>query len=115
MEEDITKNLIEKSTISTSVDFTDKLLLKIESEKVIQPVSEVQHIRMYRYAVLGIIGVGSIFFLLIFFDFLPKLNIFDFHLKISKTPLLIITSLILLLGTNHILKLQQFSSFQSKN
>jgi hypothetical protein len=115
MKEDIAKNLIQKSTISTSEDFTDKLLLKIETEKAIQPLSDVQHILMFRYAILGIIGVGTVFFLLMYLGFLPKLNIYNFELKISKTPLLVITALLLLLGTNHMLKMQHLANFQSKN
>ena len=115
MKEDIAKNLIQKSTINTSEDFTDRLLLKIETEKATQPLSDVKHIQMYRFAIFGIIGIGVICFSLIFFGFLPKLNIFNVQFKISKTPLLVVTTLFLLLGTNHILKLQHFSSFQSKS
>ena len=109
MEEDITKSLTQKSIINTSEDFTDKLLLKIESKKAKQPLLDIQHIRVYRFALLGMIGVSALFFLLIFFGFLPKFNIFNFQLKISKTPLLIITTLFLLLGTNHMLKIHQLA------
>ena len=115
MEEDITKSLIQKSTIHTSDDFTDKLLLKIESEKAIQPVTDNQCIQMYRFVVWGIIGVAAIFVLLIFFGFLPKFNILNYQLKISKTPFLIISALFLLLSTHHILKLYYLQSFHSKS
>jgi hypothetical protein len=115
MDEDIANKLIQKSTIKTSEDFTDKLMLKLETEKVTERLSDVRNIQLYRYAILGIIGVGIICFLLIFFDFLPKLNLFNVQLEISKTPLLVVTSLFLLLGTNHILKTQQLASFQNKS
>jgi|GEM_PF-6572827 len=114
MEEDIAKKLIQKSTVNTSEDFTDKLMLKLEAEKATEPLSEVRHIQMFRSAMIGIIGMGIICILLIFFDFLPTLNIFNVPLKISKMPLLVATTLFLLLGTNHVLKTQQLTNFQEK-
>lgn len=115
MKEDIAKKLIQKSTIKTSEDFTDKLLLKLEAEKTTEHLSDFRHIQMFRFAMIGIIGIGIICSLLIFFDFLPKLNIFNIQLNISKMPLLVVTTLFLLLGTNHILKTQQLAGFQDKS
>lgn len=115
MEEDIAKKLIQKSTINTSEDFTDKLLLKLETEKATERLSDLRHIQMFRFAILGIIGVGTICFLLIFFDFSPKPNLFNIQLNISKMPLLVVTTLFLLLGTNHMLKMQHMANFQNKS
>ncbi|MGG5487873.1 hypothetical protein [Gaetbulibacter sp. PBL-D1] len=115
MKEDIAKKLIQKSTINTSEDFTEKLMLKLEAEKATERLPDVQYIQMFRFAMIGTIGIGIICFLLIFFDFLPKLNMFNVQLKISKMPLLVVTTLFLLLGTNHILKTQQLASFQDKS
>lgn len=115
MEEGISKKLIQKSTVNTSDDFTDKLMLKLEAKKATERLSDVQGIQMFRFAMIGIIVIGIICSLLIFFDFLPKLNIFNIQLSISKMPLLVVTTLFLLLGTNHILKTQQLASFQDKS
>ncbi|WP_370000198.1 hypothetical protein [Winogradskyella sp.] len=115
MKEDIAKKWIQKSTINTSEDFTDKLMFKLETEKAAERHSDVRHIQMFRFAIIGIIGIGIICSLLIFFDFLPKLNMFNIQLNISKMPLLVVTTLFLLLGTNHILKTQQLASFQDKS
>jgi hypothetical protein len=115
MKEDITKNLIQKSTISTSEDFTDTLLLKIETEKAIEPLSDIKHIEMFRYAILGILVGGTVFFISMYLNFFPKLDIFNIQLRISKIPFLIITTLLLLLGTNHLLRMHELVNFKTKN
>ncbi|RNL87890.1 hypothetical protein ED312_09710 [Sinomicrobium pectinilyticum] len=115
MEEDITKNLIRKSGMTTSEDFTDKLLLKIESEKTVHPLLGYRYTRMRHYAIFGIIGVGAGLFTLIYFGFLPEFNVFDFQFKINRIPLLIITTWLLLLGANHILKMQHSANLHGKS
>lgn len=114
MNDEIIKKLIQKSTITTSEEFTDKLLLKIEREKVAQSVTDVQQLQWYRFAIWGIIGVGVICSLFILFGFIPKLNMLNLQLTIGKTPLLVLTTLLFLLAANHVLKIQQRVNLQSK-
>lgn len=114
MENDITKKLIQKSIVNTSQDFTDKLLHKIESEKATLYFSGVRQTQMFRLSMLGMIGVTITLFALLLLDLLPALNIINMQLKMNSTPLLATGILLLLLGANHILKMQHLVNLQDK-
>lgn len=112
MKEDTVKKWIQKSTVNTSENFTDKLVLRIETEKATQPLSGFQPIRMYRYAVLALMGTGIVFLGLMYWGLLPKISVLNFQLETHKTPFLIIAILLLLMGANQILKMQHLANFQ---
>lgn len=104
MKEDVTKALLQKSTIHTSDDFTDRLVQKIK-EQQLQP-STVSQIQSLLYPIAAVIIGGIVFFAAVLFDALPKIQVFNFQVQLNKTPLLILLAVLLLFGVNHLLKLQ---------
>ncbi len=115
MKEEVTRNLVQKSTVKTSGDFTDNLLLKLEAEKAPKEFINLPLAENFYYSLLGIIGVGIVIFGVIQLGFIPKFSLLNFQLKISITPFLIITALLVLIGLNHILKLHQLASSLNKS
>jgi hypothetical protein len=104
MKEEIAKNLIKKSAINTSEDFTDNLLLKIEAEKA-KSVTNLSRIQSLRYPILAIIGCVVAFSIVLFSGFLPKLVFFDYQVQFDKIPFLVLLSFLLIMGANHIWRL----------
>lgn len=105
MKEEIAKNLIQKSKVNTSDDFTDKLMLKVEAEKA-RSVTSTPKLLSFRYPLLAMIGGIVVFFMILFSGFIPRLMFFDYHLQLNKTPFLILLSFLLIMGVNHILRLK---------
>lgn len=106
MKEEIAKKLVQKSTVKTSEDFTNNLMLKIEAE-----ASSKLHLKSVRSQYLKtILMVATIsittFFTLLFFDFSPIIKLMNFEFTIDRNPFYIFLLLFLLIGVNQILKLQ---------
>ncbi|MGS2760637.1 hypothetical protein [Sinomicrobium sp. M5D2P9] len=115
MKERIARELVRKSSVNTSEDFTDKLLLKIEAEKASPSLTNWPGIPSFRYAVLTIAGTGIVSLILLYSGLLPKFTLLDFELQINKTPFLVVLLLLLLTGINHLLKLQHLTTNLKKD
>lgn len=97
-----TEKLIKKSKIETSTDFTDNLISRIEEEKALKN----KLAGSYKWILAGLI----IFSMIISFIFLKitgeSFRLFPFNLKVSRTPLFVIITLIFLYAINYWLSLQ---------
>jgi hypothetical protein len=109
MNEEHFRNLIQKSTITASEDFTDKLLQKIEAQEAPQPLAGVIHSLLY--PMLVVVGCGIVFIAIWLSGFLTELSLFGDLVRINKTPTLVILLSLVFLAANHLLRLQ----FYGKN
>lgn len=109
MKEEHFKNLIQKSTLHTSEDFTDKLLLKIETQEVSQPFAGVIHSLLY--PMLVVVGCGIVFIGVVLSGYLPEFTLLGNPVMVNKTPALVILLSMVFLAANHLLRLQ----FSEKN
>ncbi len=105
MNEETAKKLIKKSTIPTSEDFTDKLFLKVEEEQA-KKIESTWGVQSLRYPMLALLVGGGVYFMVLFTGFLPKLEVFEYKFQLNKIPFLVILLFALLLGANHVLRLQ---------
>jgi hypothetical protein len=107
MKDDDIKILIEKSTIYTSGNFTDELMMKLEARKAsLVIIPEKAAAISLGFPILIILGFGLGFMFMWVFDLLPAFNLLNYHLNLGSIPIMIIILLTLLLCVNHLLKLK---------
>lgn len=107
MNEDQVKVILKKSALQTTENFTDSLMERIEAKSVthIQP-SLPSLKRALLIITLVVVFVSSLFFC-IDFNFHPVLEIVGVH----RTKLFVAVCFLVLLGINHLLRLQHSSKY----
>lgn len=112
MKEEHFKNLIQKSTLHTSSDFTHKLVVKIETQEVSQPFTGVIHSLLY--PMLVVVGCGVVFIWIMLSGYLTEFSLLGNPVMINKTPALIILLSMVFLAANHLMRLQFFKKNLSR-
>ncbi len=96
MKDDLTTQLIKKSKVETTSDFTDKLIHKIEAQTELKKSRTRLFANALKYAIAAIIVIC-----IVIPFFLDTLSF-----RITKTPLYVLCALLLLVSFNYILKLR---------
>lgn len=107
MKDEQVRELVKKSTLSTSENFTDKLLLQIELEKSKSSL-RISRVQSLGHLVLIVCGCGIVFFTTLFSIRLPNFAPVVHHVLVNKTSILLVLLLMLLMGINHVLRMQSF-------
>ena len=103
MKEESLKNLMQKSTVATSDDFTDALMQQLENLEETKPIRLISFKKMMVLCVASLVIVS-----LIAFTYLaPFLSELSGTVKIARTPIFAAFLIVCLLGLNYILRLQQ--------
>jgi hypothetical protein len=112
MKEEVAKNLIQKSKIHTSADFTERLLLRIEAEKTYKGSSIISERCTYYYVISGLTAIVAIFFAMGYYGYVPKFSFGNFQLTLNKTFFMVLTIFSFLIGINQLLRLRENAVFQ---
>jgi hypothetical protein len=111
MKEEKARDLLQKSINETSEDFTDKLMRRLEAEKVAKKNSTWNFTPTFSVLVLVILAISFTSY-----KFLkPGVNLFDMGLEIGRTPIFTIGTVLFFLALNHILKLNETYSLHKNN
>ncbi|WP_422860742.1 hypothetical protein ACOKFD_07885 [Flagellimonas sp. S174] len=110
-EKDI-KELLGKSIIKASDDFTDKLMLRLEAKKVTKK-SFVSNFTL-TFSVLALAILAMSFTLYKYMS--DCFTLFDTDFEIDRIPIFVTTTALLLLAINHVLRLNHiYSVFKSNS
>lgn len=111
MNEDKTRDLLQKSIIETSDDFTDKLMQRLEAKEVAK--------RTFVWSFTPTLSVLIVAMLAISFTFYKFLksgaDLFDTGIEIGRTPIFSVGTVLFFLALNYILKLNETYSFSQNN
>ncbi|MEM6719747.1 MAG: hypothetical protein AAF611_10550 [Bacteroidota bacterium] len=103
MKEEQLKNLMQKSTVETSDNFTDALMQQLEMLEETKPIQLISFRKMIAFSVASLVIVS-----LIAYQYLaPFLSELSGSVKVTKTPIFAVCLLVCLLGLNYMLRLQQ--------
>lgn len=103
MNEKDTKELLEKSIIETSDDFTDKLMQRLEAAEVAEKTSVWRFTPIFSVLIVVILTLSFAFY-----KYLESgATLFQTGIEISRTPIFLIVTVLLLFAINHILKLNE--------
>ena len=100
MKDEVVKALLKKSLITTSDDFTDKLIANLESGK---------EFKMFNWPLKQILLVIVLFTLIISFLFYTS------NLNAIKTPVFVIVTASLFYAINYIMRLNESYTLLTKN
>ena len=104
MNEEKARDLLQKSIIETSEDFTDKLLMRLEAEKAAKKTFVWNFIPIFSVLVLIMLAIGFTSY-----KFLKSgVYLFDIGLEIGRAPIFAIGAVLFFLALNYILKLNEF-------
>lgn len=107
MNEELARDLIKKSTINTSEEFTGKLLDKLEAE-LSKPEVSLKSIQNLFMPVLALVIGALVIFAIVLLDLSPRFILFDFQFEIMQTTFLAILLIPLLWGANQVIKMNYF-------
>jgi len=102
MKEEQLKEQLQQSVIPTSVDFTEKLIERIEAEKELKIFVRRQFKRAFALVLVLVIGISF----LVYQYLNPTVVIPDVELNISKTPIFILFTLFAFLGLHQVVMLK---------
>jgi len=111
MNEEKARDLMQKSIVETSDDFTDKLMRRLEAEKAAKMPFAWNFAPTFAVLVLAILTISFTSY-----KFLKSgVNLFDIGLEIGRTPIFTISTVIIFLALNYILKLNETYSLFKNN
>ncbi len=103
MNEDQIKKIIQKSELKTTADFTEMLMLELQSEaaKDTKKMDAIQP-RFYFVASIALLfGIGAV----LFFVGAPSFSLIDLKINLPKTPVFVGVLFLVLYGANRVLEL----------
>ncbi len=101
MNEEKTRDLLQKSIVETSDDFTDKLMRRLVVETAAKKPFVWNFTLTFSVLVLAILAVS-----LTSYKFLKSgVNLFAIGLEVDRTPIFLISTVLFFLALNYILKL----------
>lgn len=106
MNENQTKALLKKSALKTTENFTDSLMEQIEAKSAAQVQPNLPSIKVVFLIVAFVVLLVSCLLFYINFTFLSELEIFG---NARRTKLFAVVLFSVLLGVNHLLKMQHTS------
>ncbi len=111
MKEEKARDLLQKSIIETSDDFTDKLMRRLEAEKAAKKTLSWSFTSMFLVLSLAILVLSFISY-----KFLKSgVDIFNIGLDIGRTPIFIIGTILVFIALNYTLKLNETYNLSKKN
>lgn len=103
MNEEKTRDLLQKSIVETSDDFTDKLMRRLDTEKVVKKTFAWNFIPTFSILVLAMLAISFTSY-----KFLKSgAKLFDIDLEIGRTPIFTLGTVLFFLALNYILKLNE--------
>lgn len=112
MNEDQTYILLKKSALKTTEDFTDTLIEKIEATSTAQVKSSFPSIKGVFLTIAIVMLLLSFLLFYTNFTFLSEIEIMG---NFYRTKLFIVVLFLVLLGINHLLKVQHRSKYLLNN
>ncbi|MEM8927305.1 MAG: hypothetical protein AAGC45_03820 [Bacteroidota bacterium] len=107
-----TKELLGKSIIETSDDFTNKLMLRIEAEKVKKKSFGWNFTLTFSVLVFATLAMSFTSYQFMQYG----ITVFDTDFEIEGIPIFLTTTALLLLAINHVLRLNHnYSVFKSNS
>lgn len=107
MNEEKARDLLQKSIVETSDDFTDKLMRRLDAEKVAKKTLTWNFKPVFSILVLAMLPISFTFY-----KFLKSgASLFD----IGRTPIFVVAAVLLFLGLNYILRLNETYSLSKKD
>lgn len=98
-----TKQLLDKSIVEASDDFTDKLMQRLEAKKIDKKVSVWRFTLIFSALVILLFVISYASYKLLKSDALP----FYISIENVKTPIFLMVTALLFLSLNYILKLNE--------
>ena len=108
MNEEQTKELLKKSALQTTENFTESLMEQIEAKSIDQVQPNLPSING---ALLPIAAVALLLSVLLYYTNFTFLSEFDIFGNAHRTKLFIVLLLSVLFGLNHLLKMQHTSKY----
>ncbi|MEM6686646.1 MAG: hypothetical protein AAF617_12765 [Bacteroidota bacterium] len=103
MKEEQLKNLMQKSTVATSDDFTDALMQQLETLEETQPIKLISFRKIVAFSIASLVILSLIAYQYV----TPFLSELSGSVQINKTPIFAAFLLLCLLGLNYVLRLQR--------
>lgn len=111
MKEEKTRDLLQKSSIETSDNFTNKLIQRLEAKKVAKKTFTWNFTPTFSVLVLAVLASSFTFY-----KFLKSgVHLFDTGIEIGRTPIFSVGAILFFLALNYILKLNETYSLSKNN
>ncbi len=111
MNEEKARDILQKSIVETSDDFTDKLMRRLDAEKVEKKTFAWNFTPVFSVLVLAMLAISFASYKFLRSGAKP----FDIGLEIGRTPIFTIVAILFFLALNYILKLNETYSLSKNN